>query len=177
MMDQNKPVFTNSSATIFSGQSTLSAYLGHEEKLVSLTEAFKDVLQRYSSLESKNAVILRMDALPCIEGTRDEIVQWCDHLLSMILNHPPLNSRLFLYIKCEEDKAAGNTDTSLGNGFKRYNLCIHTNISTCEDWRVLYREKLDECTLIARRHHASFLCNHISNTGCLFTLTLPGKLN
>jgi hypothetical protein len=54
---------------------------------------------------------------------------------------------------------------------------IYSNINTDKDWEASYQSKLAQCALQASRIRGSFSFFPISNTGCLFSVTVPVKNN
>ena len=93
----------------------------------------------------------------------------------MILNHHPQTSRLFLYVDCEED-SGDIIDMSLEEGFKRYNIKFHTNVTTHDKWKLANSQALINCRQVLSNHNGTLVVNDISSTGCLFTVLLPGKI-
>jgi hypothetical protein len=151
---------------------------GIQDDETDLNEVVQTVCNRYLVEEQKN-FILRFDQLPIVQGkNRDCFVQLFDPLIAMIVCHPPLNSKLFLYIKCSQEKSAEDViDRRISGNLKLYRIEFHTNITTNESWEALYKNKLEECSLLANQSGGSFSFSPICNTGCLFSVCLPGKIN
>jgi hypothetical protein len=142
---------------------------------IDLNEILLSAVQKYSE-EMKN-LIFRYDKLPVAYGSKNQFTQLVDALVCMIINHPPSNSKLFLYIKSEEQVNDSEViDLRLHEGMKWYKIDFYTNIHTDEEWKKIYTEKLAECSLISQNGN-DFSFFPISNTGCLFSVTLPGKIN
>jgi hypothetical protein len=120
-------------------------------------------------------LIVRCEALPKIQGNFNEMLKLFDHLLSMILSHHQKTSRLFLYVDCEEE-SNDVIDMSLEEGFKRYTIKFHTNITTQGNWKLLNNQALVSCQQILSNHSGNLAVNEISKTGCLFSVLLPGKI-
>jgi hypothetical protein len=96
----------------------------------------------------------------------------------MIISHPPVNSKLFLYVKCAEEKQEDDViDLQLTEEHSFCKIDIYSNINTDKDWETSYQSKLAECALQASKIEGSFSFFPISNTGCLFSVTLPVKNN
>jgi hypothetical protein len=116
---------------------------------------------------------MRCEALPKVEGSLDQFRDIFEILLSAILIHPPNGSNLFLFIDCNELKE----DTPpLKKGLKSYRIGIHTNIRTDEEWISRTRDELSYCERTLNQFGGSLTVNNIYSTGCLFVISLPGKI-
>lgn len=139
----------------------------------SLNQVFKESLKKAQARADDLQMIVRCQNLPQIKGNPAEMVQLFDMLLAMILNNPPQNSKLYLYVDCEEDDI--DTIDSRFEGAKQYLIKFYTNITTHDHWKVLNSQSLINCKQILSGHHGNLVVNNISSTGCLFTISLPGK--
>ena len=145
------------------------------EEVTDLDEVFRDVLNKYTV---EKGIIFRLDKLPSVNGNREHVRFLFDALISMVVNHPPANSKLFLYVKCSPEKVDSDImDLRLAPGNALYKIDVYSNITTDKNWEMLYLEKLKECALEATKISGNFSFSPIMNTGCLFSLTLPGKYN
>jgi hypothetical protein len=140
---------------------------------VDLNEALRNALQKIHSSLQKIDVSIRCESLPVISGNKDHISRLFDNLVSMIVSRRPVASKLFLYIDCEEEKDRV-TEGTLIREVKNYSIKFHTNISS-KSWKNLNQQVLSECGRILSEHHAGFVINNNDNTGCVFTISLPGK--
>jgi hypothetical protein len=148
----------------------------HPEE-IDLNEVVRSICYKYSIDQQKN-FILRFDKLPIAGGNKDHFQCLFDGLIEMIVNHPPVNSKLFLYIKCTEQPGdAEIIDLRLTAETKLYKIDLYTNITTNEHWELLHKNKLNECSSLAIQNGGSISFSPISNTGCLFSLILSGKIN
>ena len=119
-----------------------------------------------------------MDSLPLVNGNQEYITCLFDTLMSMVFSHPPGNSKLFLYVKCFPETVDSDVmDLRVKADSTLFKIEIYSNITTDKNWEILYQEKLAECSLQATNMSGSFSFSPITNTGCLFSLTLPGKIN
>ena len=83
-----------------------------------------------------------------------------------------------MYIKCNEEvKQSDVIDLRLTGELKIYKIDYYTNITTTPEWEANYQSKLEECASLASQNGGSFSFYPISNTGCLFSIVLPGKIN
>lgn len=141
--------------------------------MLSLNQVFKESMKKAQAQTGNLEMIVRCENLPQIRGNHTEIVQLFDLLLAMILNNPPQNSKLYLYVDCEEEMA-DIIDLHF-EGAKQYLIKFYTNITTHDHWKVLNSQSLIDCKQILSGHHGNLVVNNISSTGCLFTISLPGK--
>lgn len=142
---------------------------------LALNEVLHESLRKAQMQIDKVKLIVRCEALPLVTAEHDEMVTLFDELLEMILNHPPDATRLFLYINCEEDNS-DIIDMTLEDGVKRYCIKFHTNITAHDNWRLVNSKGLIHCRQILSRHNGNLAVNDIGNTGCLFSVLLPGKI-
>jgi len=142
---------------------------------LSLNEVLQESLRKAQMQVEKVKLIVRCETLPFVIAEHDDMVKLFDELLGMILNHPPDAARLFLYIHCEEDNS-DIIDMTLDEGLKRYCIKFHTNITTHNNWRLVNSQGLINCRQILSRYNGNLAVNDIGNTGCLFSVLLPGKI-
>jgi len=140
-----------------------------------LNDVLQESLRKAQVQVDKVKLIVRCETLPLVIAEHGEMVKLFDQLLGMILNHPPDAARLFLYIHCQEDNS-DIIDMTLDEGVKRYCIKFHTNITTHDNWRLVNSQGLINCRQILSRHNGNLAVNDIANTGCLFSVLLPGKI-
>lgn len=143
--------------------------------MMDLGEMFRESMKKYQAGPFKDSIIIRCETLPVIEGSKDQITQLFDNLVSMIFRYPPSGSKLFLYIDCDEmepEKVKGGKSTNV----KEYTIKFHTNISTNDTWKKENEGLIASCGQLVLAQKGTFGVNNINNTGCLFSLTFPGKL-
>jgi len=150
--------------------------LENEQPIVDLNEIVETICGTYAA-EGKS-FILRSEKLPHVNGKKETLHLLFGEVISMIINHPPPKSKLFLYITCKEATPDAEViDMRLANDIKLFQIDFHTNITSDEQWTALYKAKLTECSVLLRQHGSSFTFFPICNTGCLFSISLPGKIN
>jgi hypothetical protein len=142
---------------------------------LSLNEILQVSLKKAQVQVDKAKLIVRCETLPTIKADRDEMVKLFDGLLGMILNSGPENSRLFLYIDCEED-SSDVVDMTIDPSLKRYFIKFHTNVIAHDKWKLVNSEALIACRQLLSKHSGNLAVNDISNSGCLFSVWLPGKI-
>ena len=148
---------------------------GSEQSDVDLNQILQTVCSR--CITEGKSFILRADKLPHVQGKEEIFLHLFGELISMILNHPPQNSKLFLYITCKEQPPDADTiDLRLIESFKLFKIDFHTNITSDDQWINLYKANLAKCSLLVQQAGNSFSFFPICNTGCLFSISLPGKI-
>ena len=135
---------------------------------LALNEVFKASMKKAQEEVKNLQVIVRCESLPQIEGSYQQMLMLFDHLLSIIIKHPPKNSRLFLYVDCEEE-------TNDCDNEKRFFIKFNTNAAVPENWKVMNSQAFIICRQILSNHNGTLIVNNISSTGCLFIVSLPGK--
>lgn len=143
--------------------------------LLDLNTVLKESLKKAQTEVDHLQLIVRCESLPQIKADQAEMEKLFDDLLGMILNHSPQTSRLFLYVDCEED-SGDVIDMNLEEGFKRYLIKFHTNVTTHDNWKLINSQSLINCRQILSRHNGNLAVNEISKTGCLFSVSLQGKI-
>jgi light-regulated signal transduction histidine kinase (bacteriophytochrome) len=143
-------------------------------KSTNLNEVMQQSLHRFQTGIRNQNVIVRYESLPIIEADKKAMIRVFDNLVQMIINHPPEGSKLFLYVDCEEESREQDSETLYVS--KRYSIRFHTNITTSEEWKAEYQRVLEECSELLNQFGAGFTVNEIKNTGCLFSISLSGKL-
>jgi hypothetical protein len=143
--------------------------------LLSLNGILQESLKKAQAQVDKAQLIVRCESLPTVQADHSEMVKLFDDLIAMILNQPPNTTRLFLYIDCEQDNS-DIIDMTLQPGFKKHLIKFHTNITTHEHWKIQNNDTLINCKQILSRHNGNLVVNDVSSTGCLFSVSLPGKI-
>jgi hypothetical protein len=147
----------------------------YPDGLLSLNAVLKESLKKAQSKIDNLQLIVRCESLPQIKADHEEMADLFDDLLGMILNHDLSSSRLFLYVDCEEN-SGDLIDMTLEEGFKRYTIKFHTNVTTHDNWKLVNSQALVNCKRILFKHNGNLAVNEISKTGCLFSVSLQGKI-
>jgi hypothetical protein len=145
-----------------------------EYERINLNEVMQQELLRAQGQDSRSRMIVRCENLPVVEGAPAVVSGLLRGLVSLITAHPPLSSRLFLYIDCEEENK--EVEAALTQGYKRYRIDFHTNALTGEKWHMANQEKLEAYKKMALAFNGTLEVNQIGNTGCLFSISLVGKI-
>ena len=143
--------------------------------LVDLNKIVKTVLEANKQQLQQLSAILRCDHLPFVQADMHTLGELFTSLFKVMIDHPPSANNLFIYLKCKQVKDE-NLTLGFRDDFTLYNISFHTNIKHGAQWQQLYETKLEECALICERLRGSFENHSKSNSGCIFSLTLPGKL-
>ena len=141
--------------------------------MLSLNEMFKESMRKIMKEPSASKIITRCENLPYIRGNKEDILVLFEELIMMIVNDKTAPSPLLLYIDCVEVKDDQPLDIS--EGFNTYILKFRTNISPSKNWEAEHGKALAKCREIVSAHNAIFLINSSNQTGCIFSITLPGK--
>lgn len=147
----------------------------HSSSLTDLNVVVKEVIEQKKGEIHAWQAIVRCDKLPQVAGGEKELTTLFSCLFSTILQHPPLKSRVFIYLKCHEHLEE-DMPISAGEDCTVYELCFFTNIMADIAWHQLYAHQLNECKMVCQEMGGVFISYQIKNTGCVFTLRLPGKL-
>jgi hypothetical protein len=141
--------------------------------LVSLNEIFKQSMRKAQMCHELPDVIVRNDALPDVYASSDDVLIMFDCLLGTILKTVPTGNKLFLYVDCDkEKKSVGLVEEEL----ECFAIRFHTNLTTGDHWKALHAQPLSKAAEIISNHNWIFGVNNIFQTGCLFTITVKGKL-
>lgn len=147
----------------------------YPDSLLDLNTVLQESLKKAQVRVDHLQLVVRCESLPQIKADHDEMVKLFDDLLGMILNHPPQASRLFLYVDCEEN-SNDVIDMNVEKGFEPYIIKFHTNVTTHDNWKLVNGQTLVKCRQILSKYNATLAVNEISKTGCLFSLSLQGKI-
>lgn len=117
--------------------------------------------------------IVRCDVLPWVYKGDTNYSKLFQILIGTIVDHPPTDSKLFIYIRCEKqsiellDKSDAPLDT--------FKISIYSNINTDEHWLQLYQQKIETFRNEKDIVGATLNYNVINNTGCLYSILVAGK--
>lgn len=154
---------------------SINSYIAAKD-LISLNDVFKESMKKLQAEVDKLNLVVRCDSLPSIEANKKQMELLFDTLISLLSGNPPQGSRLFLYVDCNEEKNEV-MDLSLKQDSKNYMIRFHTNIPSDMQWKEKNAEALSRCSQILSACNGTFAVNNVAHTGCLFSLTLPGKFH
>jgi hypothetical protein len=141
-----------------------------ERCLVNTNAVLQKALQRLTA-EQRNTIALRCDDLPVVQGTEEDFETVFSSLLQTILQRKENVSKLFLHIHCTAEDFAADAPTEL----KQYSIQFNTNIAPCAEWLQQHEQQLAHVAAILQKNGGLLLVNQLKNTGCIFSVSLPGK--
>ncbi|WP_121356530.1 hypothetical protein [Flavisolibacter nicotianae] len=141
-----------------------------ERKLVNTNAIFKKALAQFSK-DLRKGIALRCDDLPAVQGAEADFEAVFSLLLQTILQRRANVSRLFLHVHCTSE----DIDTDNAAGLKQFSIQFNTNISPCADWLQQNEQQLTNVAAILLRNGGRLLVNQLKTTGCIFSVSLPGK--
>jgi hypothetical protein len=136
---------------------------------VSLNDILEKSMNR-ARVANAADIIVRCESLPFLNGHEPDFTELFDLLVGLIIKKSNVNATVFLHVNCDEETVTGG----LQNIKARYhNIRFHTNFSADEEWKQQNKMQLSRCNEIISNYDGSFMVNNISNTGCLFFISLP----
>ena len=145
-------------------------FTGHtlyNSDFLDLDVVVKNVLGSRKERFQEIGAIVRQDAIPPVRGNEQQLVSLFSSLVEIILNHPPNDGKLFIYIRCVEKDPASDD--------KKITISIHTNTCYGMSWEKSQADILQECGNICKQNGGDFMCHLLSGKSCLFTINLQGK--
>lgn len=143
---------------------------------IDLNKLTQKVFEFRKECLDKLGAIIRCDNLPTTTGDAQQYAALFNTLVGLILENPPLASKLFIYIKCAELKEdlIGPTESKEST---HYEICFFTNYGCKELNNETFVEELNRCYEICKVNNATLECHELADSGCLFTLKLWGQIN
>jgi hypothetical protein len=138
--------------------------------LVNTNVVLQNVLQQLSA-EDRNKIVLRCDDLPYVQGNECDFEFVFSGLLQMILQKKENVSKLFLHINCKTEEE----ESQKSIGFKSFCIQFKTNIISCADWFEIHEEQINKIATILHKNGSSLAVNQMSGSGCIFSVSIPGK--
>ena len=139
-------------------------------RLVNTNAVLQRTLQRLNA-EERNTIALRCDELPVLEGSEEDFEAVFSGLLQLILQEKENVATLFLYIHCTTEEIHSQSQ----QGLKQISIQFNTNITPCADWLHQSDQQFKEVAGILQKHGGNLLLNQLKNSGCIFSVSLPGK--
>lgn len=152
--------FASAEKTPFTGAGTC---------LVNANAALEKILQNLRAEERSN-IILRCDELPFFPGLAADIETVFASLLQMILAKKETASKLYLHISC-----TGEEGQERRNGIAFYSILFHSNLVLTADWLQQQQQKIEEVKAVVQPYNGGLLVNPATNSGVVFSVSLPGK--
>lgn len=147
-----------------------------KNNLVDLGRLLQAVFEEQQPRVSQLQTIVRCDTLPQVHGKVPSLLALFRHLVALILNHPPQQSKLFIYIKCERTDT-DIIDMTLPEGFGPYLISFYSNSNRSPEWETANSDTLALCQQLIAEGKGTLTFPSVQSAGCLFALNLPGKIN
>jgi hypothetical protein len=140
-------------------------------EVVNLNEVITTSIKPYLLSGRNRNIIVRCANLPSVPGNRRVLQSVFDTLVRMIMVCPGSIKR-FLHIQCEEQRSRPSMTVVTS-----YCITFHTNLTTDQEWKHLNEESLLHCQQKLVSANGLLSVHEISTTGCLFSISLQGKIN
>lgn len=144
--------------------------------LVDLNRVVQHTFEEQQQKVAEQQAIVRCDRMPLVPGHVQLYVLLFRKMLGLILDNPPRNSKLFIYVKCYRS-ASDIIDLTLPQGFAEHEIGFYTNSNITPEWEKVNNDTLASCRQLIRESNGSLRWQTAPGAGCLFTVTLPGKIN
>ncbi|MDB5206080.1 MAG: hypothetical protein JWR72_1155 [Flavisolibacter sp.] len=125
--------------------------------------------------EVKNLFLLRCDELPFVLGDEESIETVFLELIQMIAEKNDTATKMYLHIKTAIDDTEA-IQAFKQNGFSRYFIQFHTNMTPCEEWIKTSEQKISDLNTLLAPFAGNLALNPLKNSGCILSVALPGKL-
>ena len=139
--------------------------------LVDTNLLLKEAIQKLSP-EIRGEVVLRCDELVQLQCSYDCCEKTFTFLLQLVAKAKPVDKKLFLHITCFPQSKDNET---IGLGLKRYIIQFHTNISLHAEGLPEMEKQISKIASLLVPHGGSLQVNQLKNSGCVFSISLPGK--
>lgn len=147
-----------------------------KDGLTDLNRLVQQVFEEHQQRVAQMQTIVRCDTLPLVQVGEQSLLALFRNIVGLVLEHPPRNSKLFIYIKCER-KATDIIDMTIPDGFIQYEIRFYTNSNNSPDWQKVNIDTLALSEQLSSESKGVLEFPAIRNAGYLFTLNLPGKIN
>ena len=140
-------------------------------KLVDSNFLLQKAIQKLSP-EVRSEVVLRCDELVQLQCSEESSEKVFSQLLQLIAKAKPVDRKLFLHITCFPESKEGKT---IAFGLKRYIIQFHTNISLHSEGTQEAEKEINTIASLLVPYGGSLQVNQLKNSGCVFSISLPGK--
>jgi hypothetical protein len=122
--------------------------------------------------EDRSKIVLRCDDLPLVAGDEKDLEDLFRGLLQMILQKKGEVPTLFLHISCAADEQPLPATTAS----RFFTIQFNTNIVPSTDWFAVNQERLNKFEAVVTQCKGSLVTNAFKSSGCIFSVSLPGKV-
>jgi len=147
-----------------------------EPVLVNLNEIVQDIIEKMKHGQVQSRAIIRYDDLPLVAGDAERLGELFGILFHSIVTHGSMGCKPFIYIKCSLLHNDEVMDLSIPASSGMFNLAVYTNIVANHIWLEQHQADIETMETILKSLHGNLHCSTIEKTGCLYLITLPGKL-
>jgi len=153
-------------------QSEPSAAFFPQATLVDTNLVLRKAIKKLSP-EIRKEVVLRCDELVRLQCAEENIEEAFTQLLQLIADAKPSDKKLFLHITCfQETKKEKET---IAPGLQRYVIQFHTNVSLPVGGMQEAEFRINNIASLLPPFGGSLQVNQLKNSGCVFSISLPGK--
>ena len=140
-------------------------------RLVNLNELIHQALKPFMVAGRNKDVIVRCSDMPFLKGDRDLVRGALNDLVRMMMQAPG-SSKRFLHVKCRELPPV----TRHRPDFSAFLIEFHTNLYTDTNWKQLHQETIISCQERLLTCNAKLMVHDLLTSGCLFSISLQGKI-
>ena len=141
-------------------------------KLVDTNSFLRKAIQKLSP-EMRSEVVLRCDELVQLQCSEESVEKVFFQLFQLITDAKPSGKKLFLHITCLKELTKEKETIALG--LQRYVIQFHTNVSLHSPWIQEAEKRINTIASLLPPYGGSFQVNQLKNSGCVFSIALPGK--
>lgn len=142
---------------------------------VNLNEIVQDTIERMKHGPVQSRAIIRYDELPVVVGSPEKLNQLFGILFHSIVAQGAITTKPFVYIKCSRQQD-DILDLSIPTNTGIFSLAVYSNIAANHIWLEQHKADIETMNVILKNLHGNLHYSTIENTGCLYLITLPGKL-
>jgi len=121
-----------------------------------------------------SSLVLRCAHLPEVEGVHAAYLNVFRQLVQLIAGLQRPGAQLYLHVDCIE--VAPQVASGLVQEGKRYRVQFQTSAATDADWAATHEMSFAQCRELMQAQGAQFEVFPVRRTGCLFSISLLGKL-
>lgn len=137
---------------------------------VDLNTVIREVFECRKERMDRFHTILRCDVMPEVAVPAGDLVALFGKLVDQILEQPPVDSHLFIYVKCEPGSCAP------AERWTQHHISLHSNGRLPADPLEL-QAFLQQTEELCNRLGGSFSHHLLSRSSCFFHINLPGKIS
>lgn len=137
---------------------------------INTNAVLQKILNRLDAAD-RSKIVLRCDDLPLVSGKEEELESLFQSLLQMILQKKDEVPTLYLHISCTLNTPVQTS----GFGPRYFSIQFNTNIIPCTNWLAHNQELLEKLEALVAENKGVLSVNNFRSSGCIFSVSLPGK--